>query len=415
MLNNPMPLVKYLPRALQSVKIFLLLIASFTSSFLFAQAPIAIENDGYKLVIDNIVCRGNENTQCEFITKKYYQNIGENVDPEEIADARLRLGTLQQFKNVDIVLEKADIRGHVSVIFVVDEAQHVQYNLRTSYARRDINDFYSDVFNQTVGVTDFNFLGSAKQLSFNAVANYNKYPSSRFYNLDQKNYRAGLLYYDPHLSDSVDYFLSADLNYYSFTRPDFVSYLDEEGNAHFGSESSQESHYSFSMDIGRRFGSHSYVSFGAGGSKANSTTNFNIAYGWDSTDDKIFPTKGSIFHSEIAGFNDWGEAYFSLKYTKYSSFTSRYTFSYGIDEYINHSDDSRIKRASFNPQLKLTLTDIDSSGSISGKYTGWRYHLSVPIRDIATKSVIFGLSYIHQTDKLIYDFSLSYQSDFGEL
>ena len=60
------------------------------------------------LIIDDIICQGNENTDCDFITKKYYQKIGQVLDADEIADAQLRLGTLIQFKYISIHLEKKE-------------------------------------------------------------------------------------------------------------------------------------------------------------------------------------------------------------------------------------------------------------------------------------------------------------------
>ncbi|NQZ12483.1 MAG: hypothetical protein HRT35_35465, partial [Algicola sp.] len=85
--------------------------------------------DNPKWVIDGITCEGNKNTECDFITKKYYQQIGDVLDAEEIADAKLRLGTMIQFKTVNTRLAKGKERGHVVVVFEVSEANHIQYEL----------------------------------------------------------------------------------------------------------------------------------------------------------------------------------------------------------------------------------------------------------------------------------------------
>lgn len=140
------------------------------------------------LIIDDIICQGNENTECDFITKKYYQQIGQVLDADEIADARLRLGTLIQFKAVNIHLEKGSQRNHVVVVFDVNEASNIQYELGANYGYSESNNFYNRcVYNLenedeihfgtcednakyngaglSAKVTNFNFLGTGKELS----------------------------------------------------------------------------------------------------------------------------------------------------------------------------------------------------------------------------------------------------------
>ncbi|PAJ74599.1 hypothetical protein CJF42_09775 [Pseudoalteromonas sp. NBT06-2] len=73
------------------VGIFLLLTIPFNSTQVQAS-----EAEPPKLIIDDIKCTGNSTTDCDFITKKYYQKVGDVLNPDEIEDAKLRLGTLIQ-------------------------------------------------------------------------------------------------------------------------------------------------------------------------------------------------------------------------------------------------------------------------------------------------------------------------------
>ncbi|MFT4925874.1 MAG: hypothetical protein ACI8WB_001969, partial [Phenylobacterium sp.] len=98
-------------------------------------------------IIDDIVCEGNNTTDCDFITKKYYQHVGDVLDPNEIADARLRLGTLFQFKNVSTRLKKGAERGHVVVVFAVSEASNIQYDLGLGYRYGQFESKFNDCNN----------------------------------------------------------------------------------------------------------------------------------------------------------------------------------------------------------------------------------------------------------------------------
>jgi hypothetical protein len=399
----------------------LILLALLVSPQMLAQNATPPENTGFDLIIDKLICRGNENTQCDFITKKYYQSVGDYVDPDEIADARLRLGTLQQFKNVSISLEKSKQRGHVNVIFEVDEAPHVQYSLGSHYRGYDSRWAQSDGFGQSVGVTDFNFLGTGKELSFNVTGGYSEsgYSGRKSYS---KGYSANLSYYDPHLNDSVDYFLSASLSYDSSK----TSYTDAIFTANQGLEnlfkgSSSNSRSDYSLAVGRRFASHSFISFGArhsyysfGDRELSTDENSRVfmAYGWDSTDDKLFATQGSAFRAELNTTLDGDSASLYLSYQDNIRLSEDYVFGYQVSEHSTlKSPYDHTER--LDPQLSLTLSDIDSSEKASGKYTGWRYSMSTPLRDIDTNTLSFGLSYIYQTDQLIMNFSLNYHPDFG--
>ena len=142
----------------------------------------------YSLIIDKITCQGNQQIDCSFITNKYYQRVGEKLDPNEIEEAKLRLGSLNHFTDVSVHLRKGSQRGHVIVVFEVVEADTLQFEFTTfteSYSRNrdtcnelptqqgridvasdgtdvDTTEFFSRL-------TDYNAFGSGKQLSISLV------------------------------------------------------------------------------------------------------------------------------------------------------------------------------------------------------------------------------------------------------
>ena len=403
---------KFLHILNKSYQLTLLLLGLLVAPQVLAQKATISDHTSYKLIIDELLCRGNENTQCEFITKKFYQGVGDHVDPEEIADARLRLGTLQQFKNVSIVLEKAQQRGHVNVVFVVDEAQHVQYSLGTSYSGHNIGHSRGDNFGQSAGVTDFNFLGSGKELSFNVSGFYADSTNFSYFDNNSHGYTARLSYYDPHLLNSVDYFLSANTSYNSIENSNGNLTLIDNKGIEISNERSYANSF-YSVALGRRFFSHSYVSSGIFDSSADSDTSLFVAYGWNSTDDKLFATQGSEFRSQLTTSLNGDSASLSLRYQQNISLNEDYVFGYELSDSIYLKHDV-FRENQFNPQMKISLSDIDSSQGVSGKYTGWRYQISAPLRRFETNTLNFGISYIYQTDALIMSFSLNYNPGFGD-
>src|SRR5688572_14590309 len=86
----------------------------------FAQAP-----ERERLVIEELACRGNEVTSCDFI----------------LGHARLRLASLPSFHSVDIYLEKGETRGRVHVIIEVSEADPYtrEWLAGTSYRIDDLS------------------------------------------------------------------------------------------------------------------------------------------------------------------------------------------------------------------------------------------------------------------------------------
>lgn len=386
-----------------------------------------------KLIIEDIECRGNENTRCDFIRKKYYQHIGDTLDPDEISDARLRLGALIQFRDIKVHLEKGSERGYVIVVFVVREASHIQYNMDFNgfyqstrsvlttgvvdfseagsnflqplpYTIRDI-EFREIRTEQAIffGITDFNIFGTGKELGLslaaanvdvnfwqvtqtgaNKLADPIKYPLYTNLRLDQnsiyssdfdyedRNYLAGIHYHDPNLFSSPYYFMSA-------------GYQKDYHYPSFGSDYKPDLKY---LEVGRRFARFSSIALST--LRNWGIHYYTLKYGWDSQDDTILPTKGSYFKGSYISY-DYEDSKnrpyrVDLDYSKHLEIYANkvLTFSAGGDYHTNA--DKPNYRAGFR------FTNILERDAGRGTYTGW----SISFRTSKVRLEGFGLLGIYQ-------------------
>ena len=398
------------------------------------------------LIIDDIICQGNENTDCDFITKKYYQKIGQVLDADEIADAQLRLGTLIQFKYISIHLEKSTVRNHVVVVFDVNEASNIQYELGTNYAYSRINTsnrscLYSltdnnnsynfglcDSYNHsnhlrlTSKVTNFNFWGTGKELSISLYGDFNKGEENRTLTspldlsltdnqrTNRQNYGLGLSYYDPYLFDSAYYYLDVSTSISYSSIDDEKQNLATQQPAAFISNGVFEESDELSLDpliisVGRRFARHSYVSFTAQANFDDSEQFYSAAYGWNSEDDILFPTTGSVFSTSINLDKD--SQNLAISYRQNFSLANHNFLTLGTttNTLINERDFTGIQGNIF-----VRYTSINAIDKLNGSYSGWHVGAnidSVYFKDIDYDSVSMGLSagYTHQTENMIYRFS----------
>src|SRR4029077_20489296 len=88
------------------------------------------------LIVEDIQCRGNATTSCRFIRGYLYLHAGQALDETEIRDATLRLAWLQNFRSVDIHLEKGSEKGRVIVVIEVVEASSITEALSIGFASR---------------------------------------------------------------------------------------------------------------------------------------------------------------------------------------------------------------------------------------------------------------------------------------
>lgn len=241
------------------------------------------------LVIDELICRGNVATSCDFILGYIYLSPGDGVDEEELGNARLRLATLPSFESIDIYLERGSERGHVRVVVEVVEADpHVREwiagtSLRFDTARQLLAGRH----------THQNLFGTGKLLDA-MLHTYLPIDDGR------TEYSGRVQYIDPHWLDSKRMYFIVGLS-----------------GSHVAVESDDIRWKTTSFDadvaIGRRIFDFSFLSLSYRYSvladlDVSSRSRSGIVpqlvgpddnhlvsatYGWNSEDDPYFPTSGS--------------------------------------------------------------------------------------------------------------------------
>lgn len=403
-----------------------------------------------ELIIDDITCRGNRTTDCAFITNKYFQEIGDVLDNDEIADARLRLGTLIQLRAVDIYLEKGQRRGHVVVVFDVTEASNLFYEVGIGYDTTEVRSLpgFEDSnprYGVNAKVTNFNFLGTGKELSLKVEAAREEStlnsPINAVYQVNNQEYyiRTGQLnwqrnstdytlelsYFDPHLLGSSHYYFAASLEFQKshirsegseiWDQPPPENYPFSDGPEFF-SFSGNESYHTQSILFGRRFGRHSYVAIDAKSYTANHISDsYGITYGWNSEDDIILPTTGSAF--SIRATRQSGEAQGHFHYRKNVSIRPDEVLSFGTNvTYNDHNQDcnacSLLHEDSLSGSVFARYTNIDVIDKQNGKYASWYIGAQYGQGNIGEDYYNYEFSslsagYTWQSDSIIYRLSLA--------
>lgn len=437
-------------------KMFALLLGlQLTSTIaLAAIQPYSLDSnhnsDAAQLIIDDITCRGNITTECEFVTKKYFQDIGDVLNPEEIADARLRLGTLIQFRTVDVYLEKGRQRGHVVVVFDINETSNLLYELGAGYEYVRFPTYSKEYSYGLNGkITNFNFLGSGKQLSLSFSTAKGKDKSSgiangsfgsgtdrfiyqiEFLNINRPEIQSfDLGYYDPHFLSSKHYYLIANLQYreyksenYSYTRnfnippgSDFPYYLIPELQIFDYTRKYYDNKQS--LLLGKRFARHSFVSIDTqreSGSGYGENT-FGLTYGWNSEDDTLFPTKGSTFSSRISRWMGRNEV--NVHYKNNVALDETHVFSFGGNATYNLANNYCLSCGvtldnSYSASVFGRYNNINAIDKRDGTYAGWHigfYYGQGNIGDEFFNHHFSGVNagYTYQQENFIYRFSLAF-------
>jgi len=256
----------------------------------FEPSPLPAAASRDVLVIDELMCRGNVATSCDFILGHIYLSAGDNVDENELGNARLRLSSLPSFESINIYLERGDERGHVRVVVEVVEADpKVREWLAGISLRSD------DTRQLLIGgrLTHQNLFGTGKLLD---AMLYASVPIDSF---DRRGYVGRVQYVDPHWLDNKRMYFVAGLSGYHSTS-DFT------GGGGFKSTS-----LGADVAIGRRLFDFSFLNLRYSYSAladikavdsdgrdlpsvgSTDTNGISATYGWNSEDDPYFPTRGS--------------------------------------------------------------------------------------------------------------------------
>jgi outer membrane protein assembly factor BamA len=245
------------------------------------------------LIVEDLRCRGNAATSCDFILGHVYVSPGDALDETELQNAKLRLATLRLFNSVDIYLEKGSDRGRAIVVVEVAEAEPVVGESLLGASSR------LDAFRLVLAgrLTHQNLFGRGKTADVSVVT------VQPINGPSHEDYSATIRYADPHLFGSKRYFAIAS-----------ASYLDASSEDSYGNFGEAEV-LRFGVTLGRRLWDFSYFTFGygyrplldahSGHWQSDGTFELNedknrhvvdFIYGWYSEDDLYFPTRGSSFH-----------------------------------------------------------------------------------------------------------------------
>jgi outer membrane protein assembly factor BamA len=259
-------------------------------------ASVALAAEEPQLQVQNVECRGNHSTSCEFIRSHLNLSAGMPLSEVELRNAQLRLSSLRNFEAVDVRLEKGAQRDAVIVVIEVTEASPITTESLAGLSSR--LEATRSVF--AGRIAHQNLFGAGKTIDLAAVAITPLGGSA--YN---EEYSVHLRYADPNLFGSDRYFAVARASWLKVSRRDVHGNFSDFKGAELD------------VRIGRRFGDFSYVTLSqtfhpnvdwvVGEWDFGGETDFDrvrrskqrgggLIYGWNSEDDLYFPTRGFSFH-----------------------------------------------------------------------------------------------------------------------
>ena len=321
------------------------------------------------LTVEDIVCRGNVTTSCQFIRGHLFLKAGAPLNEGEIRNAMLRLAWLPNFKSVAFHLEKGSQKGHVLVVIQVVEADPIATAFSAGLSIRSGSQ--SATLSGRIG--DHNLFGAGKALDLILVG---EQPIS---GPVARESLARLEYTDPQLFGSSRNFLYAGAYHldsvYRYANGDSflsdVSGLDVSVGQHFGRFSyftvgyeflPQSSFFSATRKAGGGFGIH----------HDTPRNLLLLGYGWNSQDDPNFPTRGS----RLSLYNDVGE---SLGDPFFGGSEFRRTWRSGPNSFLTlglRIEPVRQDRASFEGDALLSLSysrELKLNGLLGGVSRGRWY------------------------------------------
>lgn len=271
----------------------MLIVAAFTPIYCLAQDL----SDEPPLVVQEVRCQGNTSTTCQFIAGHLYLSSGDEINEEEIQNAKMRLSSLSNFKFVDVHLEKGSEKGKAVVVIEVVEGSPFTKEFSFGTSLKD-----SSLSQRLAGrVSHQNLFGSGKVLDLEVGGRLPLNVPTR------RDFSTRIQFVDPNLFGSEKYFFITGLSYQSAFQK------DEDG------DSKSEKQLGADVAIGRRISDHSYFTFGYqfrpisktkrqytldGATYRHEGDSYNkvisIGYGWNSEDDPYFPTKGARLNTTFS-------------------------------------------------------------------------------------------------------------------
>jgi len=263
---------------------------------------LAESRDNSGLIVQDMFCRGNAVTSCQFILGYLHLAPGDRLNEDEIQDAKLRLSSLPNFVSVDIHLEKGSEKGRAIVIVEVVEADSVENELIAGTSARLSS--YSQTIEGRMADRDVFGTRDTLNLDFEGIAPIG--------GLTRRGVYTRLQFVDPNLLDSSKYFLIAGVTYQN-------TLIDYPGGSF-----DKTDQLGIDGSVGRRLFDYSYVTVGylyrpisqsvstftqyskitnayavSTDADPNNNRGVYLGYGWDSEDDAYFPTRGSRLSSSV--------------------------------------------------------------------------------------------------------------------
>ncbi len=228
------------------------------------------------LIVEEVVCSGNERISCEEIQDSLSQKLNEKLNEKEIQNAKLRLGVSGKFETVEISLKKGSEPGKAIVEISVKESPSYFSGLSTGAVINDGR--VHGIIDSTLG--NRNFLGRGKTLQGSArvIRSFTK-KNAEFEGAVR------LDYVDPKLGGSSKYYLVSTLGYSGYPTS---------GISNVGTET-----VFMNLESGRRVGNFSSLYLGAFAITSTATIVPYFGYGWNTEDHPNFPRTGSSFRTSF--------------------------------------------------------------------------------------------------------------------
>lgn len=342
---------------------FLTHFLSFILILQFHVKSLAQESTPEDLIIDAIECNGNTRTNCEIIKSEIYLNPGDQLNEEEVKNAKFRLQLLNLFKSVDLNLVKGSQRGHV--VLNVEVVEDSPLFSETSFYAGPLerSDMYRSL---SVKVGHRNLLGQGKVLQATISPN-------DLLKINDSAFNGAIEYIDPHLFGYKKLFFNARFDHYLYkdknnNDDDYV--IDKYENK-------------LTTDLGLRVFDFSHVSIGtikdysyylfresltqsSFQSKMQERNTYTFNYGWNSQDDYYFPTEGSTFDITYykTDYNFYEKNYYLISdFRKNFLLNHKNIFVFGVRD--NYSADSGSNTINLNLQWNYQLRRAASEESIT--------------------------------------------------
>ncbi len=292
-------------------------------------SPSHAEENPQVYFVEDIECRGNTRTSCDYIRRKLQLAVYSNVSGESVQSARLRLSALPIFESVRLYFEKGSSRGRMLLVVEVVEASPIATELTAETNYRSIElpkpfdqsdpEFWSHSLSGRIA--NQNLFGRQKIVDAGILVSRAQSDNGDFQHSVGRAYAARIGYIDPAFAGIDRLFLSAGFSY-SYARSD----TEWRSPAYEVDSEATTRGKIAGVTLGYKFWDYAYVSAGysyqesklefswrssspsfppsIAGVNSSELDSWRLAVGWDAEDDAYFPTQGSRFSAAVTYTDD---------------------------------------------------------------------------------------------------------------